>query len=68
MLAQGKVADGVHSGGFYVAPTLFGEVPRNHQLACEEVFGPVLPPSRSTRKEDAIELANATESGLLAGV
>jgi aldehyde dehydrogenase (NAD+) len=68
MLAQGKVADGVHSGGFYVAPTLFGEVPRNHQLACEEVFGPVLAAIPFDTEEDAIELANATEFGLLAGV
>jgi aldehyde dehydrogenase (NAD+) len=68
MLAQGKVADGVHPGGFYVAPTLFGEVPRNHQLACDEVFGPVLAAIPFDTEEDAIALANATEFGLLAGV
>ena len=68
MLAQGKVADGVHPGGYYVAPTLFGEVPRNHQLACEEVFGPVLAAIPFDTEEDAIALANATEFGLLAGV
>ena len=68
MLAQGKVADGVHAGGFYVAPTLFGEVPRNHQLACEEVFGPVLAAIPFDTEDDAIALANATEFGLLAGV
>jgi aldehyde dehydrogenase (NAD+) len=68
MLAQGKVADGVHPGGYYVAPTLFGEVPRDHQLACDEVFGPVLAAIPFDTEEDAIELANATEFGLLAGV
>lgn len=68
LLAQGKVADGVHAGGYYVAPTLFGEVPRNHQLACEEVFGPVLAAIPFDSEEDAIELANATDFGLLAGV
>jgi aldehyde dehydrogenase (NAD+) len=68
MLAQGKVADGVHPGGYYVAPTLFGEVPRNHPLACEEVFGPVLAAIPFDTEEDAIALANATEFGLLAGV
>jgi aldehyde dehydrogenase (NAD+) len=68
LLAQGKVADGVHAGGYYVAPTLFGEVPRNHQLACEEVFGPVLAAIPFDTEEDAIELANATDFGLLAGV
>jgi aldehyde dehydrogenase (NAD+) len=68
MLAQGKVADGVHPGGYYVAPTLFGEVPRDHQLACDEVFGPVLAAIPFDTEDDAIELANATEFGLLAGV
>ncbi len=68
MLAQGKVADGVHPGGYYVAPTLFGEVPRNHQLACDEVFGPVLAAIPFDTEDDAIALANATEFGLLAGV
>lgn len=68
VLAQGKVADGVHPGGYYVAPTLFGEVPRDHQLACEEVFGPVLAAIPFDTEEDAIALANATEFGLLAGV
>jgi len=68
LLAQGKVADGVHPGGYYVAPTLFGEVPRKHQLACEEVFGPVLAAIPFDDEDDAVALANATEFGLLAGV
>jgi aldehyde dehydrogenase (NAD+) len=68
LLAQGKVAEGVHPGGYYVPPTLFGEVPRNHQLACEEVFGPVLAAIPFETEEDAIALANATDFGLLAGV
>ena len=68
VLAQGKVADGVPSGGFYVPPTLFGPVPRDHQLACEEVFGPVLAAIPFDDEEDAIELANATDFGLLAGI
>ncbi|MGB2817571.1 MAG: aldehyde dehydrogenase family protein, partial [Burkholderiaceae bacterium] len=57
VLAQGKVADGVHAGGYYVAPTLFGEVPRDHQLACEEVFGPVLAAIPFDTEEDAVALA-----------
>ncbi|MBK5207726.1 MAG: aldehyde dehydrogenase family protein, partial [Polaromonas sp.] len=68
VLAQGKVADGVPSGGFYVAPTLFGPVPRDHRLACEEVFGPVLAVIPFDDEEDAVALANATDFGLLAGI
>ncbi len=68
VLAQGQVAPGVPKGGFYVAPTLFGPVPRNHRLACEEVFGPVLAAIPFDTEDDAITLANATDFGLLAGI
>ncbi|HXE50854.1 MAG TPA: aldehyde dehydrogenase family protein [Ramlibacter sp.] len=68
VLAQGQVAKGVPAGGYYVAPTLFGPVPRDHKLACEEVFGPVLAAIPFDTEEDAIALANATDFGLLAGV
>ena len=68
VLAQGRVADGVHPGGFYVAPILFGPVPRDHQLACDEVFGPVLSAMPFEDEEDAIALANATDFGLIAGI
>ena len=68
VLAQGQVAQGVHPGGYYVAPTLFGPVPRDHRLACEEVFGPVLAAIPFDTEEDAIALANATDYGLIAAI
>jgi aldehyde dehydrogenase (NAD+) len=68
VLAQGKVADGVDPGGYYVAPTLFGNVPRDHELACDEVFGPVLAAIPFDDEDDAIALANATDYGLIAAV
>lgn len=68
LLAQGKVADGVPAGGYYVAPTMFGPVPSDHELACDEVFGPVLSVIPFKDEEDAVRLANATDFGLLAGI
>ncbi|MGY6633148.1 MAG: aldehyde dehydrogenase family protein [Alkalilacustris sp.] len=68
VLAEGRVADGAPAGGFYVAPTLFGPVPRDHELACEEVFGPVLSVLPFDDEADAIRLANGTDYGLIAGV
>jgi aldehyde dehydrogenase (NAD+) len=68
VLAQGRVAEGVHPGGYYVAPTLFGPVPRQHELACDEVFGPVLSAMPFEDEADAIALANATDYGLIAAV
>lgn len=68
VLAEGCLADGLPSGGFYVTPTLFGPVPRGNSLACDEVFGPVLSVLPFEDEADAIALANATDYGLVAGV
>jgi aldehyde dehydrogenase (NAD+) len=68
ILAQGTLASGLSKDGYFVAPTLFGGVPRDHRLACQEVFGPVLSALPFTDEEDGIRLANATEFGLVAGI
>jgi aldehyde dehydrogenase (NAD+) len=68
VLAQGRIADGVPAGGYYVAPILFGPVPRDHRLACEEVFGPVLAVIPFDTEEEAIALANDTRYGLAGAV
>jgi aldehyde dehydrogenase (NAD+) len=68
VLAQGRIADGVPPTGYYAVPTLFGPVPRDAQLAREEVFGPVLAAMPFDDEADAIRLANATDYGLLAAV
>ena len=68
IVAQGKVVKEAPQSGFYQAPTLLRDVPVKHRLAQEEVFGPVLA-AMSFRDEDhAVELANATQFGLVAGV
>jgi len=68
VLAEGRIADGVPPQGYYVAPVLFGPVPRSARLACEEVFGPVLAAMPFRDEADAIALANATDYGLLAAI
>ncbi|GGO76287.1 aldehyde dehydrogenase [Marinobacterium nitratireducens] len=67
VLAQGQL-DNVDEGGFFVPPIVFGPVPRMHELALEEVFGPVLAVIPFDDEQDAIELANGTDYGLVAGV
>ena len=42
MVAQGQIVDEAPETGFYQAPTLLRDVPVNHRLAQDEVFGPVL--------------------------
>ncbi|HEX7952287.1 MAG TPA: aldehyde dehydrogenase family protein [Burkholderiales bacterium] len=68
VLAQAQIAEGVPAGGYYVAPVLFGPVPRENSLACDEVFGPVLSIIAFEDEADAVKLANATEFGLVAGI
>ena len=68
VVAQGRVAADAPSGGYYVAPTLLRDVPMDHRLACDEVFGPVLSAMPFEDEADAVRLANATDFGLVAGV
>ncbi len=68
LLARGALADGISKDGFFVAPALFGAVPRDHRLACKEVFGPVLAAMPFVDEQDAVRLANDTEFGLVSGV
>jgi aldehyde dehydrogenase (NAD+) len=50
--------------GFYVAPTVFGNVDNRSTIAKEEFFGPVLCVIAARDEEHAIELANDTIYGL----
>ena len=68
VLAQGQLGAGLPSGGYFVRPVLFGDVPRDSVLAQQEVFGPVLGAFPFEDEADAIALANSTEYGLLAAV
>jgi aldehyde dehydrogenase (NAD+) len=68
VLAEGRLANDLPSGGFYTTPTLFGPVPRSNSLANDEVFGPVLSAMPFEDEADAIALANATDYGLVAAV
>ncbi|MDA8252942.1 MAG: aldehyde dehydrogenase family protein, partial [Rhodospirillales bacterium] len=68
ILAEGEIGTNVPHGGFYVRPTLIGEVPPDHVLAQEEIFGPVLVAIRMRDEAEAIRIANGTPYGLVAGV
>ena len=68
VIAEGSIASDVPAGGYFVKPTVFGPVPRQASLACEEVFGPVLAVLPFEDEADAIALANGTDYGLLAAV
>jgi acyl-CoA reductase-like NAD-dependent aldehyde dehydrogenase len=59
---------GYPEGGYYYAPTVFGDVLGEMRIAQEEIFGPVLALIRYEGVEEAIRLANDTIYGLAASV
>ena len=67
MAAQGQVITEAPESGFYQAPTLLRDVPPQHRLAREEVFGPVLAALPFADEDEALALANGTPYGLVAG-
>ncbi len=67
-VAQGQVAAEAHPGGYYQAPVLLRDVPPEHRIAQEEVFGPVLAAMPFDDEDHAIALANGTDFGLVAAV
>jgi betaine-aldehyde dehydrogenase len=54
--------------GFYIEPTVFGNVNNNSTIAREEIFGPVLSVIPADNEQQAVEIANATIYGLNASV
>jgi len=66
--AQGQLVPEAPKGGFYQVPTLIRDVPIDHPIAQEEIFGPVLAISPFEDEDHAVELANGTEYGLAAAL
>ena len=66
--AQGTVPADVPAGGCYVRPTLFDDVPADHPLAQQEIFGPVQVLIAFDGEAEAVKIANGTAFGLVAGV
>lgn len=68
VVAQGKMDSSAVKTGYFVPPTLFGPVPVDHELAQEEVFGPVLAAIPFEDEAQAVAIANGTAYGLVAGL
>ena len=68
LAGRGRVVAGASPAGYYQAPVLLRDVPTDHRLAQEEVFGPVLAAMPFADETEALRIANATRFGLVAGV
>src|SRR3984893_1862818 len=67
LLAGGEAAL-ADSGGYVVAPTLFGTTSDELRISREEIFGPVLVASPYDTLEEVAARANDSDYGLAAGV
>lgn len=54
--------------GFWVQPTVFGDVSMDMRVAREEVFGPVLAVLKWKTEDEAVAMANELDLGLTAAV
>ncbi|OQW49304.1 MAG: 1-pyrroline-5-carboxylate dehydrogenase [Proteobacteria bacterium SG_bin7] len=64
LLFEGKVPE----NGYFVPPTIFGDVDPQSDLAQKEIFGPVLAVIKVKDIGEAIRVANDVEYGLTGGV
>ena len=80
---EGYIAKGIEAGatlatgggrpkdldrGWYIEPTVFGNVDNSSVIAQEEIFGPVLSVIPAADEDDAVRIANDTIYGLNASV
>ncbi|WP_448661592.1 aldehyde dehydrogenase family protein [Sphingomonas sp. CJ20] len=64
LVTGGEKLGGALAEGNFIAPTVFGNVRHESDLAQNEVFGPVLAISRFSDDDDALAKANDTRFGL----
>lgn len=63
-----QLIDGDFAKGYFIEPTVFGEVNDEMRIAREEIFGPVLSALSFKNPEELVKRANATNFGLASGV
>lgn len=68
LLLGGKRIGGALAQGYYIEPTVFGNVDNTSALARHETFGPVVSVIRFRDEADALRIANDTPYGLNAFV
>lgn len=65
VVTGGKPGDG---DGFFYQPTVLANVAHDAEIACGEVFGPVVTVSRFSDAEEALKIANGSGYGLASSV
>lgn len=65
---QGVIVENAPESGAYVRPTLFRDVSPDHPLAQQEIFGPVQVVIPFDTEEEAVQIANGTDYGLVSSI
>lgn len=63
-----RLSGDVYADGYYLPPTIFTGMSDDAQIACQEIFGPVLPVFTFESEVEVIGRANDSFYGLAAGV
>ncbi|MBS4206624.1 aldehyde dehydrogenase [Bacillus sp. FJAT-50079] len=63
-----KPSDEELKNGFFIEPTIFGDVSNDMRIAQEEVFGPVVCLIKFKDEQEALQIANDTQYGLASAV
>ncbi len=63
-----NLTDGDFARGFYVEPTVVGNLPASHRLFRDELFAPLTAVAAVDSLDEAVRLANDSVLGLTAGV
>ncbi len=64
LLGGSRIGSGAHGKGFFIEPTVFGNVKPNMTIAREEIFGPVVCLMEAKDFHDAVKIANGVDYGL----
>jgi betaine-aldehyde dehydrogenase len=68
LLGGGRPEGSEFKKGYWIEPTVFGDVITDMRIAREEIFGPVMSIMKFSTEAEAIEMANAIDLGLTCAV
>jgi acyl-CoA reductase-like NAD-dependent aldehyde dehydrogenase len=63
-----RLTSGDHAHGWFVEPTVFGDVDPHMRIGQEEIFGPVVSLIKAKNFENAIDIANDVRYGLSSSI
>jgi len=67
LLLGGQIVE-TDGNGYFIEPTIFGNVPDDARIAQEEIFGPVLSVIPAQDFDEALRIANDTDYGLTGAI